>query len=1271
MKKILTLTYLFIAIAGFGQEVIDIKLDWQDIKTEETIKNLQVNYLSFDGSTMNHKYGSLAVFSYEIESPDEVYSYELEIINAVYDTLSIEKSQKISDGDLATNEFEYWVQNNERNTYLNILPIKWESNSLRLILLKEFSIVVSLVPVEEIKGPAISNPAYSNNSVLSQGQWFKLGIVNTGIHKIDWNYVSSMGLNPSEINVEKLGVFGNYTGMLPEDNGKPRLDDLQENSVQFVGMEDGSFDQDDYILFFAQSQETWRFNPFTVRFDHFNNIYADTIYYFFTPDQGNMKIIEVEESLSVTPTEVVTTFVDYVAHENDLVNLMFTGKEWFGERLSLEEPEITFTHIIPNLIIEKSVYLQFDIVARAYENSSFEVFVNDILVVDSTRISKVDPSSEGIYARRSTRTETFMNHDEDILQIKPVYQTALSSASAWINYYVLNFERELIFDGGQMSFRQPTTTALGNNSRFELVNNSHNVMVWDITDSHNPLIVNFEENDELVEFTLSTDSLREFVIFDNSIIYEPAVFKSVENQNLHGITAVDFVIISPDVFRQQADRLAQIHYDHDGLNTIVVSPDKIYNEFCSGSQDVSAIRDFMRMLYKKEVFKNGPGYLLAFGDGSFDYKDRVHENTNLVPTYESQESLRATLSYVTDDFFGLLDDDEGAYCTGILDIGIGRFPVKNIEEATVAVDKIENYLKKDINTLNNWTKSICFIADDGDNNLHFRQADLQLATIVDTLHSGIEIKKIYSDAYKAVEVPGGNRYPDVNLQINEQVENGALIVNYTGHGGLIGWSEELILDVPMIHSFENLDNMPLFITATCEFSRFDNPEFTSAGEYVFLNEEGGGIALLTTTRLAYAHANIIVNMRVYNNLLEREDGSRPRLGDMIRMAKNPSSSNFLNFTLLGDPALRLAFPEKEIETLVVNNKNVSAEPDTVSALMEVNIEGAIKNQNGEIDTEFMGFVYPVVYDKASIYQTLGNLGSSYPAEFELEDKVLYKGKSTVVNGAFSFSFLVPKDISYNYGYGKISYYAYDTLTFTDAWGGFDNIVIGGLNEEHENDGIGPDISLYLNNRNFVNGDKVENEIILIADLFDENGINSTGHSLGRDIIAVVDDNSAMSINLNEFFASDIDTYKKGNVIYELGALETGWHTLNLKVWDLMNNSSIQTTEFYVGNENESVLSEVFNYPNPVFGSTTFTFNYNGNSSLENVEIKIFDIRGQFITSLKEDFGSSGGSKIEIDWNGTDDNGKKLPPGVFIYNIIATDQQGSTSVQQQKMIFLNE
>lgn len=1270
MKRFLTILYVLIALVGFGQQKIEVTLDWQDITSVETINNLRVNYIPFDGSQVSYQYGSLPVFSYEMESPNKVYNYDLEIIDEVCDTLSIENSRLISDADLATTEFVSWAKSIGAITNFNVLTLKIDSISGRIVLLKEFTIIASLVPVEEKQKIALNDPIYSSQSVLSGGKWFKLGIVNTGIHKLDYDYITSLGVDPSSIDVNKIGIFGNYVGMLSEGNLTEKADDLQENSIQTIGMEDGSFDVEDYILFYAQNQEQWEFNKYTYRFDYFKNIYADTVYYFFTPDMGSKKVLQTEESLNDVPTVTATSFVDYLSHEKDLVNLMFSGKEWFGESLTLLNPEITFTHNIPNLITDKPIFMKFDIVARAYENSSFSVFVNDRLAIDSTRLSSVDPSSEVVYARQATRSVTFLSQ-ENTLQIKPIYKTEMSSATAWINYYVLNFERELIFDNGQMQFRQPAVTAHGSISKFEIRTNSQDFKIWDITDNHNPKNINFNSNANLVDFILTANGLREFVIFDNTVFYEPVDYKVIEYQNLHGINSVDFVIISPDEFRPQAERLAEIHSVHDGLNTIVVSPESIYNEFSSGSQDISAIRDFMRMLYKKEAFKNGPGYLLMFGDGSVDYKHRIHGNTNFVPTYESQESLKATQSFVTDDYFGLLDDDEGVACSGVLDIGIGRFPIKNIQEAEIAVNKIENYLKRDSETLNNWTKSICFIADDGDNNLHFRQVELELAPIVDTLNDGIDIKKIYSDSYAKIQVPGGYRFPDVNNRINDQVENGALIVNYTGHGGLIGWSEELILNVPMINSFNNYNNLPLFITATCEFSRFDNPEFCSAGEYVFLNETGGGIALLTTTRLAYAAANIIVNKRIYNNLLEREDGSVPRLGDMIRMAKNPSSDNFLNFTLLGDPALRLAFPEKEIETQLINSKSVIGSPDTIMALMEVNVEGIIKKQNGEVDANFSGYIYPVVYDKASQYQTLGNTSGSHSADFEVEDKILYKGKSTVKNGEFSFTFLVPKDISYNYGFGKISYYAYDTINFVDAWGGYRNIVIGGLNDEIVDNGQGPDISLFMNNRDFVNGGEVENDLLLIADLFDENGINSTGNGLGRDIVATIDDNYSGSINLNENYNSDIDTYKKGSLAFDIGELEIGWHTLSLKAWDLMNNSTTQTIEFYVGNEDAPVLSGVYNYPNPFKTETTFTFNYNGTTDIKNIEIEIFDIRGQFITSLSLNDNDSNYLNTDIVWNGSDHNGNILSKGIFLYNIFITDQFGNTNVIKQKMIKLGE
>lgn len=1265
MKNYLIVIFICFSLAVAGQDVLDIELKWGDIQSVKTAKDININYLSFEGSTTEYKYGSLPVFIQELATSSPVYSYELEILNPVYDTLPFNETQLISDRDLVGDEFVLEYVNDK----IKLLPLKTDDRSNRLIRLKSFSLLTNLVPVPEEKQLNSFKQTYADNSVLSDGHWYKMGIVNTGIHKLERSDLIEMGVNPDDIDVSKIGIFGNYVGMLPEGNNKERPDDLMENQAEYVGFEDGSFDEGDYILFYAESQQVWRYNPFTVRFDHFKNIYADTVYYFFTPDMGSQKNIFVEESLNEEPTIVVNSFVDYLAHEEDDENLMYSGKDWFGEKLSMLEPEITFNHNIPHLKKDKAIFLVFKVVARAYETSSFKVFVNEQVVIDSTTISKVNPASEGIYAREAIRSVTFFANSEN-LSIKTAYNTSSNSASFWLDYYLLNFERDLVFDGGQMAFRQPSATGLGNITNFKLTNNGGNAEIWDITNYHQPHKISISNNGNLDEFTIATDSLREFICFDGSSFFKPVIYQEVENQNLHAIEQVDFVIICPDFLKPAADRLAKIHEEHDGMSTLVVSPEQIYNEFSSGSQDVVAIRDFMRMLYKKGAFSNSHGYLLMFGDGSFDYKHRVPDNSNIVPTYESAESLRATQSYVTDDFFGLLDDDEGAYCTGELDIGIGRFPVKNIEEANIAVDKIERYLFKDKDNLHNWAQTLCFIADDGDNNLHFKQADKQLVPIVDTLNPGFVINKIYSDAHAKIKIPGGYRFPEVNEKIESQVNEGALIVNYTGHGGLIGWSEELVLDVPTIHSFDNYDKLPLFITATCEFSRFDDPEFTSAGEYVFLNENGGGIALMTTTRLAYASANIILNMRLYNNLLKKEDGKLPRLGDMNRMAKNPSSTNFLNFTLLGDPALQLDFPEYDIQTLSINNNDLTIIPDTVNAMSEVTITGRIVDETGELLSDFNGYLYPVVYDKPSVYSTLGNSQGSYPASFELEDKILFKGKTTVKDGLFSFEFLVPKDISYKYGYGKISYYAMDTITNKDAWGGYNNFVIGGTDETISDNGYGPDINLFINNRNYNDGDQVENSINLIADFFDENGISVTGSSLGRDIVCIIDENTSNSMVLNHYYKPEVDTYKSGSLVYEIGNLEPGLHSISLRAWDLINNSSVATTEFLIV-QDETPVKGVYNYPNPFSDNTTFAFKLGSSKITKSVKIDIFDIRGQLINQLESDFGDYGAYITELHWNGTDVNGNKLKHGVYIYKMYITDTQDITTTIQQKMIKLAE
>jgi len=1266
MKKILL--HILLVFAPFlvsAQLTVPVTIDWTDLQMQRTVKGIQVNYFSFNNATNTPQFGALPLYFKTFDLPDELFECQLTFKINSADTLSSDFYNRITDAELLSPEIQYDIEYHGKTATVFVLPMIVENK--RVIRFTDFEILADFIPAMPAPARTSVDIEYAANSVLSQGEWYKMGITKDGVYKISYSDLQNMGIDPSNLNPKKIGVFGNYAGMLPEENNKAVADDLQENSIVIVGENDGRFDEEDYILFYANSPLTWKYNMFTGIYDHRSNLYADTIYYFLTTDQGMGKRVGLINSVDDEPTQIVTTFRDHQVHEKDLVNLIYSGKDWYGELLNGDTLERTFSFNFPNIDQSQNSFIKFDIVSRVFEDCNFVVLINDKIVIDTTLLKKVN-SYSSTYASDVNRTVSF-TPEKDQMDVKVKFLTPDPNYLAWINYLSLNVERHLKFTGGQMGFRQPKGNSEGNISRFEITDADENAIIWDITDKHNPLEINYTISGGKLSFTLPTHEVRDFVVFDNSEYNTPVTVQKIENQDLHSLTGVNYIIISPDAFKDQATRLAQLHNKESGIQAEVISPEAIYNEFSSGSQDISAIRNFMKMLYKKGVFGDDPGYLLMFGDASYDYKHRVHDNTNWVPTYQSDESLRTLSSFVTDDYFGLLDDHEGSNSTGELNIGIGRFPVTTHEEAVTAVDKVEHYLSGDINVMRDWRNQFCFVADYGDKNLHLTQAEY-LVSIADTLHQGINVNKVFADAFPMIDVPGGKNIPKANELIQNQVEDGSLIINYTGHGGLIGWSKAVILNLPTIHGFTNSDNMPLFITATCEFSRFDDPEFTSAGEYVYLNKNGGAIALLTTTRLAFAHANIVVNMRIYENMQQDENGNWPRLGDLVRAAKIPSSKNYLNFVLLGDPALHLAFPKNNVVTTTVNNKSTDEVADTVHALSLVTINGEILDFQNKLQENFNGYVYPKVFDKPSKYTTLGQV-DGYPEDFELMDKLLYEGKVSVKDGKFNFSFLVPKDIAYNYDFGKVSYYALDTINMVDAWGGYEQLYIGGFDDMAAVDDKGPEIELYINDRSFTSGDQVASNSTLFADIFDDYGINFTGNSLGRDLVLTLDDDDVNSTVVNDYFRIDVDSYQSGKLAYNLSSLKDGWHTLSLKGWDLQNNSTTEVIDFYVDDAAEILLSQVMNYPNPFSEYTTFGFIHNKSGSDFSVEIKIYDINGRYVGYLEQEVSSSGNGISPIRWDGKDANGSPLPSGVYTYNILVTDYYGNKTIQRQKMIKIDE
>jgi hypothetical protein len=740
---------------------------------------------------------------------------------------------------------------------------------------------------------------------------------------------------------------------------------------------------------------------------------------------------------------------------------------------------------------------------------------------------------------------------------------------------------------------------------------------------------------------------------------------------LHAELNHDYIIVTYPDFVEQANELADFHRSNSGLDVFVTTLEPIYHEFSSGRQDVSAIRDFVRAVYLNSEESAKLKYLLLFGDASMDYLLREDNNTNMVPTWQTYESFNPISSIATDDFFGFLDEDEGDFNYDVVDIGIGRFPVVSVTEAQNMIDKIKHYKSNSGAVMADWRNTICFIADDEDNNTHIRQAD-ELSILVDTIYPMANLDKIYVDAYTQESTPAGQRYPKVNEAINERVEKGSLIISYTGHGGEVGWGQERYLDIPDIQSWTNYDKLPVFLTATCEFARYDDPDRVSAGELIFLNNKGGGISLFTTSRATYAGSNFVVSTNFYKNALKRDNGSYLTMGEILKRTKIASGSgsavgNVNKFVLLGDPALTINLPEKNIKITSVINNGSQQETDTIQALSNITIKGEISDENNQLMSNFNGVVYPTIYDKPTSINTLGNDSGSPVFEFDLQKNILYKGLANVENGKFEFTFIVPKDIAYKYGNGKISLYAEDGAI--DANGYDNDIIIGGFDDFSTEDHEGPEITLFIDNTNFINGGITNENPVLLAFVQDENGINTTGNGIGHDISATLDADPNNVKILNDYYVSDANSYKSGVISFPFFGIEDGAHTLELKVWDIHNNSNKASIDFVVASSGAMALDQLFNYPNPVIDFTTFSFEHNQSGENMDVIIDIYSMDGKQVTRLKESFLADSYRNNEIKWDVTDQNGSKISKGIYVYKVSVQLSNGIEASKSNRLIVI--
>ena len=1097
---------------------------------------------------------------------------------------------------------------------------------------------------------------YASESVLNSGKWVKIQVAEDGIYKLTAADLKKMGFS----NLDKVAVYGYGGWPLDEDFSTTYIDDVPEVAV---------WRSADYLLFYGKGPRKWEYSSSDKSFIHTNNPYSNYGYYFVSEKETTGRTMEKAAS-AAGATLQVTTFDDYVLHEEELVSVNSSGRELYGESFTSTLSR-DFTISVPGITNDEGkATLSF--ISRGNGTITMNVDGN-ALISGSVSV----PSDEYEVARELYRERAWMADKGETVKVNIGYSTT-GHKNVHLNYFRLQMKRQLKVYDNYTFFR--SLSARGNASRFVIQGADASTLVFDVTDGVNPQQMETSLNGTELSFSIpASASLREFVVVKPSQIKAPVTVGEVANQNLHALPQQDMIIIAQPNFTTQAERLAEAHRTKDNLTVRVVTPESIYNEFSSGTPDATAYRRFMKMFYDRKTSEaDAPKYLLLFGDGSFDNRKLTSawksvDMSNMLLTYQTENSL-SSQSYVIDDYFGFLDDADNkkSLQNKKLCLGIGRFPIRTVEQATQMVDKVISYMEN--KNAGSWKNNLCFMADDGSNTdgfmtEHMEFAD-QLAGYVESEHPEFLVNKLYYDAYKKDMTAG--TYPDVRSGLQKLLKDGLLLFNYTGHGGTTALSDEKVLTQTDINQF-TYTHLPVWVTATCDFTRFDDLN-TSAGEDVFLNKSSGGIALFTTVRVAYSRPNFPINDNVIRNLFERNNGRRRTLGEVMQATKNTLSSVYkLGFCLIGDPAVKMAYPEFGMKVTTVNGQSVDGNSISFKALEKITVEGEVLDASGQLVTDFTGIVNPTVKDSKVTVTCLKNSNKDDSPAFTFTDypNTIFIGNDSVRNGKFSFTFTVPKDISYSNLQGKMNLYAVDTESGNEAQGNFDNFIVGGTSDTAETDTIGPEIrALYLNDTTFVDGGQVNTTPYFVAELWDKSGVNITGSSVGHDMMLVIDESTVLSYNLNSYYELLLGEDGTGIVKFPIPALEPGKHTAEFWVWDILNNSTVRTFTFEVVEGLKPFLFDVIATPGIAREQVTFHLMHNRPESRMRVGIMVYDLAGRQLWKHEESGTSGLFENYTVSWDLTS-GGARMRPGVYIYRAAISTDNSKDATKARKFIILGE
>lgn len=1113
---------------------------------------------------------------------------------------------------------------------------------------------------------------YADNSVLSKGHWVKVQIEKDGIYKLTYSELKNMGFDDPS----KVAVYGYGGWPLEEDFTKPYVDDLPAVPV---------LKKDEYILFYGRGTTKWEYSGGKLNhFVHTNNPYSLYGYYFLT-DGAESKIPEQIKSSDKSTSQRIETFDDHLLYEKDWVSINLSGRQLFEKLSKTGQVFNGFGDPVALGIIEDDIYVDCRFVAlTSVANKVILSGIGDKPIEGSVPLTSNRKSEAYVKGKDVNLTGRNAYKSGDKLTLKLEYSKQdKPSTDGYIDYIRLNVKRQL------KTYNEPYTffrsfDALNNVSRFVIEDANSACVVMDITDSENSKIIETELNGSTLSFTIpESETLREFVLIrtDRTDFPVPVSKGTVECRNLHSWSDIDMIIISPPAFQKDAERLKMAH---DDIHVEVVTPEEIYNEFSSGTPDATAYRRFMKMLYDKAVVTgNSPKYLLLFGDGAYDNrfvteawsKMSDKEQANFLLTYQSENSLNED-SYVSDDYFGFLEDKEGSISnpidTSTVDIGIGRFPVRSVSDARQMVDKVIRYMNNE--ELGIWKSETCFVADDGgnadtDKNIHMRQAD-GAAGIVEKVQDFLA-DRLFFDNY-AKDYSNSNPYLAVTNDMNKKLKEGLMLINYTGHGNTGSWSDEKVLTQQMIEKY-SYSKLPLWITATCDFCRFDALA-TSAGESIFLNAKSGGIALFTTVRVAYSGNNETINNKFLSELLKQApNGQYPALGDVVKEVKrinHKEGARILNFTFIGDPAIKLTLPSHKIRINKVNGKDAIGDTASFRAYDEVTVEGEVLAPDGFSLSNFNGKLEVKVMDSKVEVTTRNNFRNESAFTYKDYKNLVYKGSTEVRNGKFSFSFYVPGNISYSGKAGKMILYAADSDQKIEAKGNFTNYTVKGTSDNPVEDHEGPEIlKLYLNDSTFVSGDQVNATPFFYARLWDQTGVDITEGGVGHDIMLMIDNKPFTSYNLNSYYDNVFGRKGEGEVRFGIPQLSAGEHEAVFKVWDIMGNPTTHTFRFEVDEGLKPFITNVIATPTPARGNVEFHITHNRPESRMKIGIMVYDMTGRLHWKHEETGSSELFKDYTIDWDLRNNSGTHVRPGVYIYRAAVSTDNSKEATEAKKMIIL--